>query len=37
MLEDRYEPFVLLPVGFPAQNPKPRPRLEIQDILIKEI
>jgi len=37
MLDDRYEPFVLLPVGFPSQNPKPRPRLEIKDILIKEI
>jgi nitroreductase len=36
-LEDRYEPFVLLPVGFPAQTPKPRPRLTLKDILIKEI
>ena len=36
-LDDRYEPFVLLPVGFPAQRPKPRPRLTLEDILIKEI
>jgi nitroreductase len=37
MLDDRYEPFVLLPVGFPAEKPKPRPRLTMEDILIKEI
>ena len=36
-LDDRYEPVVLLPVGFPAQRPKPRPRLTLEDILIKEI
>jgi nitroreductase len=36
-LDDRYEPLVLLPVGFPAQRPKPRPRLTLEDILIKEI
>lgn len=36
-LEDRYEPFVLLPVGFPDQMPKPRPRLALEDILIKKI
>lgn len=37
LLDDRYEPLVLLPVGFPDQMPKPRPRLNIKDILIKEI
>jgi len=36
-LDDRYEPLVLLPVGFPAQRPKPRPRLAMEDILIKTI
>jgi nitroreductase len=36
-LGDRYEPFVLLPVGFPAEKPKPRPRLSMRDILLKEI
>jgi len=35
-LDDHYEPFVLLPVGFPAQKPRPRPRFTLQDILIKE-
>jgi nitroreductase len=37
LLRDRYEPVVLLPVGFPAERPKPRPRLTLEDILIKEI
>lgn len=36
-LDDRYEPLALLAIGFPAQSPKPRPRLRIKDILIKEI
>jgi nitroreductase len=36
-LEDRYEPFVLLPIGFPAQQPDPRPRLTLKDIIIREI
>ena len=36
-LDERYEPFVLLPIGFSAQSPKPRPRLTLKDILIKEI
>ncbi len=36
-LDARHEPLVLLPVGFPAQSPKPRPRLTLEDILIKEI
>lgn len=36
-LDDRYDPLVLLPVGFPDQSPKPRPRLALEDILIKEI
>jgi nitroreductase len=36
-LNDRYEPLVLLPIGFPAQKPKPRPRLMLEDILIKKI
>lgn len=36
-LDDRHEPFVLLPTGFPAQKPKPRPRFALEDIIIKEI
>ncbi len=36
-LNDRYEPLVLLPVGFPGQKPKPRPRLTLEEVLIKEI
>lgn len=36
-LDDRYEPLVLLPIGFPDQKPKPRPRLTLEDILIKEV
>jgi nitroreductase len=36
-LDDRYDPIVLLPVGFPAQKPKQRPRLSLKDILIKEV
>ena len=36
-LDNQYEPFVLLPIGFPAQKPKPRPRLTLEDILIEEI
>ena len=37
LLDDRYVPYVLLPIGFPAQQPKPRPRLMLKDILVKEI
>lgn len=36
-LDDRYEPIFLLPIGFPSQIPKPRPRLALDDILIREI
>lgn len=36
LLDDRYDPIVLLPIGFPAQSPKQRPRLSLKDILIKE-
>ena len=36
-LDDQYDPLVLLPVGFPAKRPKPRPRLALEDIVIKEI
>ncbi len=36
-LDDRFEPLVLLPIGFPAEKPKPRPRLTLEDILIKKI
>lgn len=36
-LDERYEPLVLLPVGFPDQSPKARPRLALTDVLLKEI
>lgn len=35
-LDERYEPIILLPVGFPSTKPKPRPRLPLSDISIKE-
>ncbi len=35
-LEDRYEVVVLLPLGYPAQDPPPRPRLSLEEIVIKE-
>lgn len=36
-LEDRYEVVALLPIGYPDQSPPSRPRLEIREILLKEI
>ncbi len=36
-LDDKYEPVVLLPVGYPAQNPPSRPRLSKQEILLREL
>jgi len=36
-LEERYDVLALLPVGYPAQDPPLRPRLDLQDILLKEL
>lgn len=36
-LDDRYEIVALLPIGYPDQNPSPRPRLPVNELLIKEI
>jgi len=35
--EDRYDVVALLPVGYPDQLPVQRPRLDIKEILLKEI
>ena len=36
-LEDRYEVVALLPVGYPDQSPSARPRLTLDEILLKEL
>ncbi len=36
-LDEKYQVVALLPVGYPAQNPKPRPRIPLEEIIIKEI
>lgn len=36
-LDDRYEVVVLLPVGYPDQSPPPRPRLPLEDLLLKTL
>jgi len=36
-LDERYEVVALLPIGYPDQSPSPRPRLDISEILLKEI
>ena len=36
-LEDKYEIVALLPVGYPDQDPKQRPRLPLKDLILKEI
>lgn len=36
-LEDRYEVLALLPVGYPDQSPAQRPRLDIDQLLLKEL
>ncbi len=35
-LDDNYEVVALLPIGYPDQNPPPRPRLAVGDIVVKE-
>lgn len=36
-LGDNYKVVALIPVGYPDQNPKARPRIELSRILLKEI
>lgn len=36
-LGDRYETIALIPIGYPDQDPGPRPRLAIEELLLKEI
>ena len=36
-LEGDVFPTMLLPVGYPANNPKPRPRLSMEEILLKTV
>jgi nitroreductase len=36
-LEDKYEIVALLPVGYPDQDPKQRPRLPLNDLILKEM
>ena len=36
-LEDRYDIVALLPIGYPDQEPSPRPRLPMDEILLKEM
>jgi nitroreductase len=36
-LDERYDVVALLPVGYPDQAPKQRPRLSMEEVLLKEI
>lgn len=36
-LDERYKLVALLPVGYPDQSPEARPRLELKDLIIKEL
>lgn len=36
-LDDRYDVVALLPIGYPDQSPSQRPRLDIDEVLLKEI
>lgn len=36
-LADRYEVVALLPIGYPDQSPAPRPRLSVNEVLLKRI
>ncbi len=36
-LDDRYEVVALLPVGYPNQDPAPRPRIALNELLLKEL
>lgn len=36
-LDDRYDVVALLPIGYPDQSPKQRPRLDINEVILKEV
>jgi len=36
-LDDRYEVIALLPIGYPDQDPAPRPRLSLNEVLLKKL
>jgi len=36
-LDDRYDVVALLPVGYPDQSPAARPRVPMEELVIKEI
>lgn len=36
-LDDNYEIIALLPIGYPSYNPAPRPRLSVDEVLLKEL
>jgi len=36
-LDERYDVVALLPIGYPDQDPNQRPRLDISEVLLKEI
>ncbi|GAB6179684.1 nitroreductase family protein [Desulfotomaculum defluvii] len=36
-LDNRYQVIALIPLGYPDQNPAPRPRLPLEDLVIKEL
>jgi nitroreductase len=36
-LDDSYDVVALLPIGYPDQSPSPRPRLDLDKILLKEV
>lgn len=36
-LEDQFDIVALLPVGYPDQDPSPRPRLDMKQVILKEI
>ncbi|AFM41171.1 nitroreductase [Desulfosporosinus acidiphilus SJ4] len=36
-LSENYRVVALIPVGYPDQNPKPRPRIDLSQIVLKEV
>jgi nitroreductase len=36
-LDDRYDVIALLPIGYPDQSPAPRPRLTLEELILKEV
>ena len=36
-LDDRYDVVALLPIGYPEQSPGPRPRVPLEELILKEV